>query len=190
MSAVRTPRPAGDRQAPPGRGAVGRRVLGPCAPPRRPDPPACSTPCPCTGTSPPSPDADAGASAVAPVLRERLASAGDSLLAMGCTGACQPVLGLEELDREIAWGLRNPWSTGLADVFGRRPAAAVPRLADLDRPGRGRAVPPARPRRWSAPRPTTGRSPSRGTTACGCSPTRGFRPQARAARRWMPISAA
>jgi hypothetical protein len=81
------------------------------------------------------PGTDAGASGLAPVLRERIASAGDSLLAMGCTGACQPVLGLEELDREIAWGLRNPWSTGLADVFGRRPAAIAPRLPDLDRPG-------------------------------------------------------
>ncbi|MCX5670529.1 MAG: hypothetical protein NTU94_04310, partial [Planctomycetota bacterium] len=81
------------------------------------------------------PGTDAGASDLAPVLRERLASAGDTLLAMGCTGACQPVLALEELDREIAWGVRNPWSTGLADVFGRRPGAIVPRLADLDRPG-------------------------------------------------------
>lgn len=81
------------------------------------------------------PEADAAAAGLVPVLRERLASAGDSLLAMGFTGACQPVLGLEELDREIAWGLRNPWSTGLADVFARRPVAAVPRLADLDRPG-------------------------------------------------------
>jgi hypothetical protein len=81
------------------------------------------------------PAADPEASGAAPVLRERLASAGDSLLAMGCTGACQPVLALEELDREIAWGLRNPWSTGLADVFRRKPAAAVPRIADFDRPG-------------------------------------------------------
>jgi hypothetical protein len=81
------------------------------------------------------PGTDTGASSLAPVLRERLASAGDSLIAMGCTGACQPVLGLEELDREIAWGVRNPWSTGLADVLGRRPSAIAPRLADLDRPG-------------------------------------------------------
>ena len=73
-------------------------------------------------------------SPVIPVLRERLASAGDTLLAMGCTGACQPVLGLGELDREIAWGLRNPWSTGLVDVLGQRPAAAAPRLVDLERP--------------------------------------------------------
>ena len=54
---------------------------------------------------------------------------------MGCTGACQPVLGLGELDREIAWGLRNPWSTGLVDVLEQRPVAAVPRLVDLERPG-------------------------------------------------------
>lgn len=81
------------------------------------------------------PETGAAAAGVVPVLRERLASAGDSLLAMGFTGACQPVLGLDELDREIAWGVRNPWSTGLADVFARRPVAAVPRLADLDRPG-------------------------------------------------------
>jgi hypothetical protein len=81
------------------------------------------------------PGTDDRASGLAPVLRERLASAGDSLIAMGCTGACQPLLGLKELDREIAWGLRNPWSTGLADVLGRKPAAIAPRLADLDRPG-------------------------------------------------------
>ncbi len=74
-------------------------------------------------------------SPVAAVLRERLASSGDTLLAMGCTGACQPALALDELDREVAWGLRNPWSTGLVDVLGRRPIAAAPRLPDLDRPG-------------------------------------------------------
>jgi hypothetical protein len=74
-------------------------------------------------------------SPVAEVLRERLASSRDQLLAMGCTGACQPALALDELDREVAWGLRNPWSTGLVDVLGRRPTAAAPRLPDLDRPG-------------------------------------------------------
>jgi hypothetical protein len=81
------------------------------------------------------PPEDADASGLAEVVRERLASAGDSLIAMGCTGACQPVLALAELDREIAWGLRNPWSTGIVDVLGRRAAAIAPRLADLDRPG-------------------------------------------------------
>jgi hypothetical protein len=81
------------------------------------------------------PETETGTSGLVPVLRERLASAGDSLLAMGCMGACQPALGLAELDREIAWGLRNPWSTGLADVLGRRPSATAPRLPDLDRPG-------------------------------------------------------
>jgi len=81
------------------------------------------------------PPDDAGSTGLAEVLRERLASAGDALIAMGCTGACQPALGLAELDREIAWGLRNPWSTGIVDVLGRRPAAIAPRFADLDRPG-------------------------------------------------------
>jgi len=81
------------------------------------------------------PSDEADPSPLAEVLRERLASAGDSLIAMGCTGACQPVLGLAELDREVAWGLRNPWSTGIVDVLGKRPSAIAPRLADLDRPG-------------------------------------------------------
>jgi hypothetical protein len=81
------------------------------------------------------PAGDGRPSPVAAVLRERLASSGDTLLAMGCTGACQPALALDELDREVAWGLRNPWSTGLVDVLGHRPTAAAPRLPDLDRPG-------------------------------------------------------
>ena len=121
--------------APAGRRAVGCRMLGPGTPPRRPDPQGAPPRAPALESPRLPRGPTTGASGLAPVLRERLASAGDSLIAMGCTGACQPVLGLEELDREIAWGLRNPWSTGLADVLGRRPAAVAPRLADLDRPG-------------------------------------------------------
>lgn len=81
-----------------------------------------------------------GPSPVAAVLRERLDSAADALLAMGCCGACLPALGLDEMDREIAWGLRNPWSTGIVDLLGRRPAGAAPRLPDLDRPEAARPL--------------------------------------------------
>ncbi len=70
---------------------------------------------------------------VVSVLRRRL-DAGDVLLSAGFSGAFHPLLSPNELEREVAWGIHNPWSTGLGQALGARPVAMVPWWADLDRP--------------------------------------------------------
>jgi hypothetical protein len=58
---------------------------------------------------------------------------GDSVTAMGFSGASHRLLNIDELDREVSWGLRNPWGTGVTDVLGVKPRTLVPRVADLSR---------------------------------------------------------
>jgi hypothetical protein len=58
---------------------------------------------------------------------------GDSVTAMGFSGAFHRLLNIDELDREVSWGLRNPWGTGVTDVLGVKPRTLVPRSADLIR---------------------------------------------------------
>ncbi len=53
---------------------------------------------------------------------------------MGFAGALHPLLTLDELDKELCWTTRNPWSTGVMDLFDAKPSALAPRLSDLERP--------------------------------------------------------
>lgn len=71
---------------------------------------------------------------IARALRSRLESSGDIVTAMGFAGACHPLLNVDELEKEISWGVKNPWGTGIADVFDVRPQILVPRVPDLVRP--------------------------------------------------------
>jgi hypothetical protein len=66
-------------------------------------------------------------------LRSRIEGSGDRVVSMGFAGACHPLLNLDELDKELSWGLKNPWGTGLTDLFGVRPRILVPRVPDLAR---------------------------------------------------------
>jgi hypothetical protein len=66
-------------------------------------------------------------------LRSRVEGSGDRLTSMGFAGACHPLLNLDELEKELSWGLKNPWGTGVADLFGVRPRILVPRVPDLAR---------------------------------------------------------
>ena len=70
------------------------------------------------------------ASAARP-LADRLELRHEPVTAAGFSGACHPLLNIDELDREVSWGLRNPWSTGLSDVLGARPRILLPRVPDL-----------------------------------------------------------
>jgi hypothetical protein len=54
---------------------------------------------------------------------------------MGFSGACHPLLNLDELEKELSWGLKNPWGTGLTDVLNLRTHVLIPRVPDLMRPG-------------------------------------------------------
>jgi hypothetical protein len=67
-------------------------------------------------------------------FKNRLESAGDAVTAMGFAGACHPLLNLDELEKELAWGVKNPWNTGIADVLDLKPQALIPPLPDLLRP--------------------------------------------------------
>jgi len=71
--------------------------------------------------------------ATAKPLRARVEARGDAVTSAGFSGACHPLLNIDELDRDVAWGLRNPWGTGVVDVVGLRPRILVPRVADLAR---------------------------------------------------------
>ena len=66
-------------------------------------------------------------------LGPRLESGADAALPMGFAGACLPFLNLDELEKELAWAMKNPWGTGIADLFGIRPSVLLPRLPDLAR---------------------------------------------------------
>ncbi len=68
-------------------------------------------------------------------LRLRVESRGDTVTLMGFAGAAHPLLNIDELEREVSWGLKNQWGTGLMDVLGIRPTILIPRVADLSRPG-------------------------------------------------------
>ena len=72
--------------------------------------------------------------AVLKPLRSRIEARNDSVAAMGFSGASHPVLTIDELEREVAWGLKNPWATGVSDVLGVLPQVLVPRVADVLRP--------------------------------------------------------
>jgi len=74
-----------------------------------------------------------GKEALVRLLASRL-EGGDSLAGMGFRGACLPLLSIDEMEKELAWGLRNPWRTGLHDLFGVSPSLLLPRAADLVRP--------------------------------------------------------
>jgi hypothetical protein len=72
--------------------------------------------------------------AVVRALRTRVEQRGDAVAAMGFSGASHPLLTIDELEREVSWGLKNPWGSGITDVLGVRPALMIPRVADCVRP--------------------------------------------------------
>ena len=72
--------------------------------------------------------------AVARSLLAHIESSGDLVTSMGYAGACHPLLNLDELDKELTWGLKNPWGTGLTDTLDLRPPVLMPELPDLLRP--------------------------------------------------------
>jgi hypothetical protein len=72
-------------------------------------------------------------------LRRRLQSGRDLIVPMGYSGAIHPVLALEEIQKELAWGSSNPWSTGVKDLFGVETRVLAPRIPDFRRPQAAKA---------------------------------------------------
>ena len=71
--------------------------------------------------------------ALARPLLARVRPGGDCITSLGFSGAFHRLLNVDELDREVSWGLENPWGTGIADVLGVRPRTLIPRDPDLGR---------------------------------------------------------
>lgn len=66
-------------------------------------------------------------------IAQRRDRCGDIVLPKGYAGSLHPLLTYDELEKEVGWGLHNPWSTGVADLFGSAPDLLMPRLPDLSR---------------------------------------------------------
>lgn len=64
-------------------------------------------------------------------IKHRLGS--DALAPIGFSGALHPLLSVDELEKELSWTFRNPWSTGITELFGATQATLAPRMADLAR---------------------------------------------------------
>ncbi len=67
-------------------------------------------------------------------IRERMKAPGDALIPAGFSGAPHPLLAIDELEKELAWTAKNPWATGITEVFGVKPSLLAPGMADLNRP--------------------------------------------------------
>ncbi len=63
----------------------------------------------------------------------RLKTPGDTLLSAGYSGAPLPLLTLGEMTKELVWSVKNPWGSGIADVFPQKPTCIVPPVADFNR---------------------------------------------------------
>ncbi len=80
------------------------------------------------------PDAARKPSALVRYIASRVSAGTDRVISRGYAGACHPLLNLDELEREISWGVKNQWGTGIADVLESRPSILAPAVADLLRP--------------------------------------------------------
>ena len=54
-------------------------------------------------------------------IKARLARIGDTVIPAGYGGAPHPLLGVNEVSRELEWSIRNPWKSGVYDVFRKHP---------------------------------------------------------------------
>jgi len=69
-------------------------------------------------------------SSIRDLLTKRIISHRDSIIPKGFSGSAHSLLLKEELEKEIDWGLSNPWSSGVKDLFDIYPDAWIP--ADID----------------------------------------------------------
>jgi hypothetical protein len=83
--------------------------------------------------SPPPGGASLAEEAFIRPLRERLKTGLDTVIAQGFSGAPHPLLAMDELEKELAWSLKNPWLTGTADMLAVKPATIAPILPDFER---------------------------------------------------------
>ena len=72
--------------------------------------------------------------AIVKAIRGRIEENGDAVTAAGFAGACHSLLNLDELEKELSWGLKNPWGTGITDMLEIRPTVLVAQMPDLIRP--------------------------------------------------------
>jgi len=59
-------------------------------------------------------------------IKARITTLNDIPVSIGYTGTDHPILSYQELEKEIAWSLSNPWNSGLKEVFGANPEIFIP----------------------------------------------------------------
>ena len=57
----------------------------------------------------------------------------DIVATMGFAGACHLILSMDELEKELSWGVENPWGTAISQLLGIHPEILMPRVPDLAR---------------------------------------------------------
>ncbi len=72
-----------------------------------------------------------GTARVSKLIDRILERSSDMILPMGYSGAYQPLLLREELDRELAWVAANPFGSGFTTVLGIQPEVLFPHAPDL-----------------------------------------------------------
>lgn len=92
-----------------------------------------STPVQWSFPNPPADFRDWPAESFVSPIRERM-NAGDALIPAGFSGAPHPLLAIDELEKELSWTAKNPWATGIMEVFGVKPSLLAPGMPDLTRP--------------------------------------------------------
>jgi hypothetical protein len=78
-------------------------------------------------------DSKTSASNYISLIKKRTASRNDAIIPMGFSGANQPFLTLPELEKEIAWSVKNPWGSGVRDIFDAEPSTFIPAFPDTTR---------------------------------------------------------
>ncbi|MBN1524643.1 MAG: hypothetical protein JW904_09175 [Spirochaetales bacterium] len=66
-------------------------------------------------------------------IRERAKQVGDAVLPVGFSGAPHQLLTEKEVKKELAWGIKNPWKSGVADIFSNSMRYFVPVETDFNR---------------------------------------------------------
>ncbi len=66
-------------------------------------------------------------------IKARLTRIGDTVIPAGYGGAPHPLLGAAEVSRELEWSVRNPWKSGVFDVFRKQPDVLIPPAVDFER---------------------------------------------------------
>ncbi|RPJ09843.1 MAG: hypothetical protein EHM28_00395 [Spirochaetaceae bacterium] len=67
------------------------------------------------------------------IIRERMAKISDTVLPIGYSGSPHTLLTLPEIKKELSWAYKNPWKSGITDIFKTKPHILLPAGVDFSR---------------------------------------------------------